>query len=188
MTPEIRTVRAKSDKIEIYRAALLYEGPLKKSVSTNSRVINEVVLEGKFSEVRGDGVLRSSRRSRVDGIMLGGGKGRPLRLERERGGERTYAPLHVAGRLHLGGRCRPHPQPRGPQRYLREVGPEHGRSASLLLLQLRRVRRVGHLRSPRREHGRSHRDGRHHSRASEQRQDHRAAERHGGHGGDSQGG
>jgi len=24
MTPEIRTVRAKSDKIEIYRAALLY--------------------------------------------------------------------------------------------------------------------------------------------------------------------
>ena len=47
---------------------------------------------------------------------------------------------------------------------------------------------VGHLRSPRPEHGRSHRDGRHHCRASEQRQDHRAAERHGGHGGDSQGG
>src|SRR5215213_10758349 len=44
MTPDIRIVRAKSDKIEIYRAALVYWGPLKKSVSTNSRVINEVVL------------------------------------------------------------------------------------------------------------------------------------------------
>ena len=35
--------------------------------------------------------------------MLGGEKGSPLPLERERGGERTYAPLHVAGRLHLYG-------------------------------------------------------------------------------------
>jgi hypothetical protein len=51
MTPEIRTVLAKSYKIEIYRAALVYYGPLKKSVSTNSRVINEVVLEEEFSEI-----------------------------------------------------------------------------------------------------------------------------------------
>jgi hypothetical protein len=64
MTPEIRTVRAKSDKIELYRAALVYYGPLKKSVSTNSRVINEVVLEGKFSEVRLTAILGSSAQPR----------------------------------------------------------------------------------------------------------------------------
>jgi hypothetical protein len=43
----------KSDKIELYRTAILYLDPLKESVSTESRVSNEVVLEGKFSEVRG---------------------------------------------------------------------------------------------------------------------------------------
>ena len=42
----------KSDKIELYIAALLYLDPLKESVSTESRAINEVVLEGEFSEVR----------------------------------------------------------------------------------------------------------------------------------------
>jgi hypothetical protein len=36
MTPDIRIVRAKSDKIELYRAALVYYGPLKKSDSTDS--------------------------------------------------------------------------------------------------------------------------------------------------------
>jgi hypothetical protein len=33
MMPHIRTVRAKSHKIELYRAALVYCGPLKKSDS-----------------------------------------------------------------------------------------------------------------------------------------------------------
>ena len=42
----------KSDKIELYIAALLYLDPLKESVSTESPAINEVVLEGEFSEVR----------------------------------------------------------------------------------------------------------------------------------------
>jgi hypothetical protein len=42
----------KSDEIELCRAALLYLDPLKESVSTESRVNNEVVLEGKFYEVR----------------------------------------------------------------------------------------------------------------------------------------
>ena len=36
----------KSDKIELYRTAILYLDPLKESVSTESRVSNEVVLEG----------------------------------------------------------------------------------------------------------------------------------------------
>jgi hypothetical protein len=34
----------KSDKIELYRAAILYLDPLKESVSTESRAINDVVL------------------------------------------------------------------------------------------------------------------------------------------------
>jgi hypothetical protein len=52
MTPHVRSVRAKSDKIELYIAALLYLDPLKESVSTESRAINEVVLDATFSEGR----------------------------------------------------------------------------------------------------------------------------------------
>ena len=38
----------------------VYQGPFKKNSSTGFRVINEVVLEGEFCELRIDGVLRSS--------------------------------------------------------------------------------------------------------------------------------
>src|SRR5215211_3715003 len=40
-----------SDKIAVYKAAFAYQGPFRKDFSTGSPVINEVVLEGVFSEV-----------------------------------------------------------------------------------------------------------------------------------------
>jgi hypothetical protein len=47
----------KSGKIGVYRAASIYQGPFKEDFSTGSPAINEVVLEGAFSEVRIDSVL-----------------------------------------------------------------------------------------------------------------------------------
>jgi hypothetical protein len=35
----------KSDKIALYKAAIVYQGPFRKDFSTGSPVINEVVLE-----------------------------------------------------------------------------------------------------------------------------------------------
>src|SRR5215208_2847910 len=105
------------------------------------------------------------------------------------GGRRrsSHAPLHDASFLHLRGLGRAYPEPGGPQRSLWRVGGEHGWSAALVLQQLRRVRCVGHLRGPRREHRCGHRPGRHLPRSSQCGQDHRAAQRRGGHGGDAQG-
>ena len=42
----------KSGKIGAQRAALIYREPLKEGYSSGSLVINEVVLEGVFSEIR----------------------------------------------------------------------------------------------------------------------------------------
>ena len=42
----------KSGKIGVYKAAFIYQGPLKEDFSAGSPAINEVVLEGEFSEVR----------------------------------------------------------------------------------------------------------------------------------------
>jgi hypothetical protein len=67
----------KSDKIELYRTAILYLDPLKESVSTESRVSNEVVLgtsvdkgikKGRFSEPSGPRVMPAA---------LGGGSTKP---------------------------------------------------------------------------------------------------------------
>jgi hypothetical protein len=41
----------KGAEIGTYRTTFVYQGPFKKDSSTGSRVINEVVLEGEFSEV-----------------------------------------------------------------------------------------------------------------------------------------
>jgi hypothetical protein len=41
----------KSGKIGVYKAAFIYQGPLKEDFSAGSPAINEVVLEVEFSEV-----------------------------------------------------------------------------------------------------------------------------------------
>src|SRR5215208_8437162 len=85
MTPDIRTVRAKSDKIELYRAALVYYGPLKKSVSTNSRVINEVVL-GTDMKIRPPPGGASSIKSLMFMLSKAEQFGVPMRLLPHTGG------------------------------------------------------------------------------------------------------
>jgi hypothetical protein len=55
MMPHIRTVRAKSHKIELYRAALVYCGPLKKTQEERfsgpySFPYSPECVEGEFSE------------------------------------------------------------------------------------------------------------------------------------------
>src|SRR5215208_7342617 len=50
----------KSGKIGVYKAAFIYQGPLKEDFSAGSPAINEVVLEGEFCGVRLDRVLGSS--------------------------------------------------------------------------------------------------------------------------------
>jgi hypothetical protein len=59
----------KSGKIGVYKAAFIYQEPFKEDFSAGSPAINEVVLEGEFSEVGLPlyGVLRSSRREEVPG-------------------------------------------------------------------------------------------------------------------------
>jgi hypothetical protein len=52
MALDVRKFGPKSDKIWAHRGAFIYQEPFKKDSSTASRVINEVVLEGGFSEVR----------------------------------------------------------------------------------------------------------------------------------------
>ena len=52
MALDVRKFGPKSDKIGAHRGAFVYQEPFKKDSSTASRVINEVVLEIKFSEVR----------------------------------------------------------------------------------------------------------------------------------------
>jgi hypothetical protein len=42
----------KSGKIGGYKATFIYQGPFKEDFSAGSPAINEVVLEGVFSEVR----------------------------------------------------------------------------------------------------------------------------------------
>jgi hypothetical protein len=42
----------KSDKIAVYKADIVYQGPFRQDFSAGSPVINEVVLEMAFSEVR----------------------------------------------------------------------------------------------------------------------------------------
>jgi hypothetical protein len=54
----------KSDKIGVYKAAFVYQGPFKEGFSAGSAEINEVVLEGEFYDLRVDGVLRSSSTAR----------------------------------------------------------------------------------------------------------------------------
>jgi hypothetical protein len=60
MALDVRKFGPKSDKIGAHRGAFVYQEPFKKDSSTASRVINEVVLEGEFCELRFNGVLRSS--------------------------------------------------------------------------------------------------------------------------------
>jgi hypothetical protein len=52
MTPNFRTVGPKGAEIGTYTTTFVYQGPFKKDSSTGFRVINEVVLEDEFSEVR----------------------------------------------------------------------------------------------------------------------------------------
>jgi hypothetical protein len=51
MALDVRKFGPKSDKIGAHRGAFVYQETFKKDSSTASRVINEVVLEGEFSEV-----------------------------------------------------------------------------------------------------------------------------------------
>src|SRR5215212_3315567 len=52
MALDVRKFGPKSDKIGAHRGAFVYQEPFKKDASTASRVINEVVLEGEFCELR----------------------------------------------------------------------------------------------------------------------------------------
>src|ERR671911_460397 len=49
MTPHVRTIRAKKRQNRALQSGYSLPGPLKESVSTESRVINEVVLEKRNS-------------------------------------------------------------------------------------------------------------------------------------------
>jgi hypothetical protein len=51
MALDVRKFGPKSDKIGAHRGAFVYQETFKKDFATASRVINEVVLEGEFSEV-----------------------------------------------------------------------------------------------------------------------------------------
>jgi hypothetical protein len=51
MALDVRKFGPKSDKIGAHRGAFVYQETFKKDSSTASRVINEVVLEGAFSEI-----------------------------------------------------------------------------------------------------------------------------------------
>jgi len=52
----------KSGKIGVYKAAFIYQGPLKEDFSAGSPAINEVVLEEEFHEVRGSNLRARAHR------------------------------------------------------------------------------------------------------------------------------
>src|SRR5215211_650025 len=60
MTPDVGTVRAEKRQDRGLQSGFCPPGTLQEGLSTASRVINEVVLEGGFSEVRHYGVLGRS--------------------------------------------------------------------------------------------------------------------------------
>src|SRR5215204_6016843 len=74
---------AKIDKIAVYKAAFAYQGAFRKDFSTGSPVINEVVLEGGFSE---------GSPSRQASIISGGAGGIFERLEESAGSLSIIAP------------------------------------------------------------------------------------------------
>jgi hypothetical protein len=52
MSRNLGLLGPKGTEMGTYRTTFIYQGPFKEDSSTGSRVINEVVLEGVFSEVR----------------------------------------------------------------------------------------------------------------------------------------
>jgi hypothetical protein len=59
MAPIIRTVRAKKRQNRALQGGFSLSGTLQEGLFTGSRVLNEVVLEVEFYELRNDGVLGS---------------------------------------------------------------------------------------------------------------------------------
>ena len=59
MAPIIRAVRAKKRQNGGLQRGFSLPGTLQEGLFSGSRVLNEVVLEGEFLELRRDGVLRS---------------------------------------------------------------------------------------------------------------------------------
>ena len=60
MKQDITTLRIRKRQNRAQRPAFAFQEPLYAGFSAGSPVLNEVVLEGELSGVRGDGVLRSS--------------------------------------------------------------------------------------------------------------------------------